>query len=125
MHYSDTAHPLSVLALLRTATTRFLQQFAHDKFAALDAAHSGRLPVVAARTFVKSLCPGPEPQVADAISQFVAAAEGAERDVPPETVNVAAVTEIKLDAFVAGVCGAPQVGHGELAQVLSKGTHAG
>jgi hypothetical protein len=88
---------------------RFLQQFAQDKFAALDVAHAGRLPVVAVRTFVKSLCPGPEAQVADAISQFVAAAEGAARDVPPEAVSVAGVAEVVAAAFEAGVCGAAAV----------------
>jgi len=91
---------------------RFLLKFAEDRFAALDVSHSGRLPVVAARTFVKSVLPpgAPDQQVADAITQFVATVEGHAHDVAPEAVGgVRGVTEVTKDAFEAAVCGAQAV----------------
>ena len=48
-------------------------------------------------------------QVSDSITQFVAAAEAHEKDVPPESVGVASVAEVSRDAFVAAVCNAAPV----------------
>ena len=42
---------------------RFLEQYAEERFAALDVGHAGRLSLAVARTFVKSACPGPEQHV--------------------------------------------------------------
>ncbi len=48
--------------------------------------------------------------MSEAITQFVAAAESNEKDVPPEAVvNVAGVAEVSKGAFVAAVCAAPAV----------------
>jgi hypothetical protein len=47
--------------------------------------------------------------VSEYISTFVSIAEGAVRDVPPEQVSVASVTELSREAFVAGVSGTQPV----------------
>ena len=43
-------------------------------------------------------------QVSDTITAFVVAAEGAAKDLLPEQVTVASVTEMGREGFVAGVC---------------------
>lgn len=45
----------------------------------------------------------PRCQVSGDISTFVANAEAAVRDIPPEQVSVPSVTELSREAFVAGV----------------------
>lgn len=48
-------------------------------------------------------------QVSDSITQFVAAAEAEERDMPPGAVTVASVTDVSKEAFCAAVMNAPAV----------------
>ena len=64
------ANPTNALSNIPRApnrTLRFIQKFAEDRFAALDVAHAGKLPIVAVRTFVKGVCQGTEQQVGCAL----------------------------------------------------------
>jgi hypothetical protein len=90
-------------------TRSFLLKYAEDRFAALDVGHSGFLPIVTVRGFVKSVVQGSDAAVSEAISQFVAAAEAAARDVAPEAVVVSGVVEVRKEPFSAGVLNSPLV----------------
>jgi hypothetical protein len=48
-------------------------------------------------------------QVAELINAFVATAEAAVREVPPESVVAAGVAELSKAGFVAGVTGTPAI----------------